>query len=413
MSEIVKKCQLLKASSKALGKASTAAKNQALNLVAEAIRENKAYILQENEKDVTDSINNNVKESLIDRLRLNEKRIDDIIEGIKTVVELKDPVWRSNDVWTLENGLNISKMTVPLGVIGIIYESRPNVTVDAFALAIKSGNAILLRGSSSAINSNKALVKAIKEGLEKSRISKDAIQLVEDLSRESVTEMLKLNQYIDLIIPRGGSGLIQSVVQNATVPTIETGVGNCHIFIDESAKLEDAVKIVKNAKAQRPGVCNACETILVHKAIADRFLPMVYDELKDLVELRGCERTRKIIETKEAIEDDWSEEYLDYILAVKVVDSIDEAIAHISQYGTMHSESIITENYSNADQFLREVDAAAVYVNASTRFTDGGVFGFGCEMGISTQKMHARGPMGLNELVAIKYVVRGNGQIRE
>lgn len=414
MSEIIKKSQLLKKASSLLSEASTKQKNEALKAVADSLMAHKELILDENKKDIENAICNNMKESLVDRLRLTEKRINDMVEGIQTVIDLKDPVWKSNDVWTLENGLNISKMTVPLGVIGIIYESRPNVTVDAFALAIKSGNCILLRGSSSALHSNKALVTSIKQGLRNSSISEEVIQLIEDISRESVTEMLKLNEYIDLIIPRGGSGLIQTVVQNATVPTIETGVGNCHTFVDETAKVDDALKIVINAKAQRPGVCNACETVLVHKNIANEYLPLLYDGLKEMVELRGCDKTREIIiEAKSASEEDWAEEFLDYILAIKVVDSLDEAIQHISIYGTKHSECIVTEDYTNAEKFLRNVDAAAVYVNASTRFTDGGAFGFGCEMGISTQKMHARGPMGLNELVTVKYVIRGNGQIRE
>lgn len=411
-SEIVLKSRILKEQANSLGEATTRDKNEALKLVAKSLIENQKNILEENEKDVNKAKDEGVKESLIDRLKLTEKRIGDMVDGIQTVIDLKDPVWKSNDVWTLENGLTISKMSVALGVIGIIYESRPNVTVDAFSLAIKSGNCILLRGSSSAINSNKALVKAIKEGLEKSNISKDMIQLIEDTSRESVNEMLKLNEYIDLIIPRGGSGLIQTVVKNATVPTIETGVGNCHVYIDASAKIEDAVKIVVNAKAQRPGVCNACESILVHKDVAEEFLPKLEKEFNGLVELRGCDRTKAIIKVKEATEQDWAEEFLDYILAIKIVDNLDEAIEHIRTYGTKHSEAIVTEDYTHAEKFLRSIDAAAVYVNASTRFTDGGVFGFGAEMGISTQKMHARGPMGLNELVTIKYVVRGNGQIR-
>jgi glutamate-5-semialdehyde dehydrogenase len=304
-------------------------------------------------------------------------------------------------------------MTVPLGIIGIIYESRPNVTVDAFALTLKSGNCILLRGSSSAVNSNIALVKSIKEGLRASSISEDVIQLIEDTDRSIVKEMLTLNDYLDVIIPRGGTELIRFVVDNATVPTIETGIGNCHVYVDETAKLQDAVNIIRNAKAQRPGVCNACETILVHEGVASEFLPLIYDALRDEVELRGCSETRKVIDVKEADDSDWSEEYLDYILAVKVVSDLEEAVKHIQKYGTNHSEAIVTENYTNANYFLRRVDAAAVYVNASTRFTDGGAFGFGGEMGISTQKIHARGPMGLNELVTIKYTVVGKGQIRK
>lgn len=410
---LLTKCRLLKEASKMLAVADTKKKNQALLLAAEAIDKNRQEILKANGTDVENARKEGMKESLVDRLALNPGRIDDMIKGIRTVAELKDPVGKSSEMWTLENGLVISKMTCPLGVIGIIYESRPNVTADAFALALKSGNAVLLRGSSSAIHSNMAIVAAIQEGLEKSEISQDVIQLLEDVSRETVEQMLKMNGYIDVIIPRGGSGLIKTVVAKATVPTIETGIGNCHIFVDETAKLQDAVRIVENAKLQKPGACNACETVLVHEKEADAFLPMLYDALVGKAELRGCEKTRQIIDVKPAGEEDWQEEYLDFILAVKVVSGIDEAISHIGLYGTKHSECIVTENYTNANRFLKEIDAACVYVNASTRFTDGGMFGFGCEMGISTQKMHARGPMGLAELVTIKYTITGAGQIRE
>ena len=410
--ELLHKCELLKKFSASLGVADTKMKNEALLLSAQAIDERREEILRANQIDVENARKEGMKESLVDRLALSHARIDDIIEGIKTVAGLKDPVWKSSQVWTLENGLVISKMTCPMGVIGIIYESRPNVTADAFALALKSGNGVLLRGSSSAIHSNTAIVSAIKEGLGKSRISPEVLQLLEDVSRETVEQMLKMNGYIDLIIPRGGRGLIRTVVENATVPTIETGVGNCHIFIDESGKLQEAVRIVENAKLQKPGACNACETVLVHEKAAKAFLPMLYEALKDKAELRGCPRTRAIIDVKPATEEDWQEEYLDYILAVKVVDDLEEAIGHIGVYGTKHSECIVTENYTHANRFLREVDAACVYVNASTRFTDGGMFGFGCEMGISTQKMHARGPMGLSELVTVKYTIQGEGQIR-
>lgn len=412
MSRLIEKCSKLKESSTLLSAASTSSKNSALQLVADGLKNNTEYILTENVKDVEAARENGIKESLIDRLKLNEERIDGIIESIDTIIKLKDPIWSSKDVWTTENGLTISKMTVPLGVIGIIYESRPNVTVDAFALALKSGNCILLRGSSSAINSNKALVKVIKDSLASSDISEDVIQLIEDTDRSIVKEMLTLNDYIDVIIPRGGADLIRMVVDNATVPTIETGIGNNHIYVDESANFEDAVKIITNAKVQRPGVCNAIENLLVHENIASKILPMVYKAISNKVEIRGCARTREIIDVIEATEDDWAVEYLDYILAIKVVSGIEEALKHIEKYGSMHSEAIITENYTNANYFLRRVDAAAVYVNASTRFTDGGVFGFGGEMGISTQKVHARGPMGLNELVTSKYTVVGNGQIR-
>ncbi len=412
MSTLIEKCTKLKKASVLLSAASTSSKNDALQLVADALSKNVDYILSENQKDVEAARLKGTKESLIDRLKLDEDRISGIIESIDTIIKLKDPIWSSKDVWTLENGLTISKMTVPLGVIGIIYESRPNVTVDAFALALKSGNCILLRGSSSAINSNKALVKVIKESLESSNISQEVIELIEDKDRDIVKEMVRLNGYIDVVIPRGGADLIRMVVDNATVPTIETGIGNNHLYIDQSAKFDDAINIITNAKVQRPGVCNAAETLLVHEAIAGDFLPKVYEALNEKLELRGCENTRKIIDVKEANEDDYTTEYLDYILAIKVVSAIDEAIDHIQKYGSKHSEAIVTENLTNANYFLRMVDAAAVYVNASTRFTDGGVFGFGGEMGISTQKIHARGPMGLNELVTSKYTIVGNGQIR-
>lgn len=354
-----------------------------------------------------------MKESLIDRLSLDKNRIGDMIEGIHAIIELKDPVWKSNDVWTLENGLTISKMTVPIGVIGIIYESRPNVTIDAFSLTLKSGNCILLRGSSTAIHSNRALVRAVKEGLRNSSITEDVIGFIDDVDRALVKEMLTLNSYIDLIIPRGGDELIQFVVKHATVPTIETGVGNCHVFVDESGDIEKALNIIENSKTQRAGVCNACETILIHKNIAEIILPRLTERISDRVELRGCEVSRSFVNMVEAKEEDWSTEYLDFIAAVRVVNSIDEAIDHVNKYGTKHSEAIVTESLKNANRFLREVDAAAVYVNASTRFTDGAQFGFGAEMGISTQKMHARGPMGLSELVTVKYTIMGSGQIRE
>ncbi|MFW5648753.1 MAG: glutamate-5-semialdehyde dehydrogenase [Candidatus Alkaliphilus sp. MAG34] len=413
MSVLTEKCIKLKEASRLLSTVPTKFKNDALNLVVESLKKNSSYILSENEKDIRIAEEDGTKSSLIDRLALNESRMQGMIDGVNTIIDLKDPIWRSNDVWTTETGLTISRMTVPLGVVGIIYESRPNVTVDAFALALKSGNCILLRGSSLAMHSNRALVKAIKEGLKQSEISEDVIQLIEDSDRDLVREMLTANEYIDVIIPRGGPELIRFVVDNATVPTIETGAGNCHTYVDDTAKLEDAVDIVINAKVQRPGVCNACETVLIHENMAGDILPRLYDALKNKVDLRGCPETRKIIDIKEATDDDWAEEYLDNILAIRIVSSVEEAVDHIQKYGTGHSEAIVTENFTNANYFLRSVDAAAVYVNASTRFTDGGEFGFGGEMGISTQKIHARGPMGINELVTIKYTIVGEGQIRE
>ncbi len=413
MTYLVEKCKRLHEAALGLAMINTKTKNDALKEVAISLEKHKAFILGENEKDILHAKAEHMKDSLIDRLRLDSKRIDDMIDGIHTIIELKDPVWRSKDVWTLENGLMISKMTVPLGVIGIIYESRPNVTIDAFSLALKSGNCILLRGSTSSVHSNRALVYAVKEGLKKSLISEGVIEFIDDPDRVIVKEMLTLNEYIDLIIPRGGKDLIQFVVRNATVPTIETGVGNCHIFIDETASFSMALDIVENAKVQRPGVCNACETVLIHNNIAKEFLPKLYNRLKDRVEIRGCGETLRHIHVSHATEDDWHEEFLDYILAVKIVEDVQEAISHIRKYGTKHSESILTENITNANLFTRQVDAAAVYVNASTRFTDGSEFGYGGEMGISTQKIHARGPIGLNELVTSKYTIMGSGQIRE
>ena len=413
VSNLIEKCEKLKEASYILSTVSAKSKNMALNLVVDSLKKNMAYILSENQKDIEIAKESGTKESLIDRLKLDEIRMQGIIDSINTVIKFDDPVWRSNDVWTLENGLTISKMTVPLGVIGIIYESRPNVTVDAFALALKSSNCILLRGSSLAIHSNRALVKAIKEGLEKSEINPNVVQLIDDPDRNIVKEMLTLNEYIDVIIPRGGADLIRFVVDNATVPTIETGSGNCHTYVDETANLKNATDIIVNAKVQRPGVCNACETILIHENIANKILPMIHEALNTKIELRGCPKTREIIDVKKATDEDWGKEYLDYILAIRVVPNIDEAIKHIQKYGTKHSEAIVTEDFTNANRFLRMVDASTVYVNASTRFTDGGEFGFGGEMGISTQKIHARGPMGLNELVTIKYTILGNGQIRE
>lgn len=413
MTYIEEKGKLLKAAEKQLSIASTKDKNIALEKVAQAIEARREEILRANQEDIEAGKASDMSAALIDRLTLNNERLDGIIEGIRTVIKLPDPIWKSNKVWTLENGLTISQMTTPLGTIGIVYESRPNVTVDAFSLALKSGNCIILRGSSSAIKSNTALVQAIKEGLSNSPISEDVVQFIDDTDRDLVLDMLRANDYIDLIIPRGGRGLIQFVIQNATVPTLQTGEGNCHTFIDESANLEAALKILINAKTQRLGVCNTCETLLVHEAIKDDFLPMAYEAIKDKIELRGCPRTLEVIQVKEATEEDYWEEYLDAILAVKVVKDVDEAIAHINKYGTKHSEAIVTESLTNANKFQRQVDASSVYVNASTRFTDGGEFGFGAEMGISTQKTHARGPVGLEQLTTYKYLIMGQGQVRE
>lgn len=396
-----------------LSMASTEDKNIALKKVSESLEKHRKDILESNALNIEIAEKDNMKPGLIDRLKLDNERLDGIIESIYTVIKLPDPIWKSDEVWTIENGLTISKMTVPLGVVGIIYESRPNVTVDAFSLALKSGNCIMLRGSSSAINSNMALVKAIKEGLRESNISEEVVQFIEEGDRGHVYDMLKANEYIDLIIPRGGKGLIDFVVENASVPTLQTGVGNCHVFVDESADIEKALNIVNNAKTQRVGVCNACETLLVYESIADKFLPMVFEKLRNIVEIRGCIETREIIEAKEVQESDWKEEFLDYIMAVKIVKDANEAINHIKAHGSKHSEAIITESLTNSQMFLRKVDASTVYVNTSTRFTDGGEFGFGAEMGISTQKIHARGPVGLEQLATYKYLIIGDGQIRK
>lgn len=413
--EVEVKAKKAKEAARKMAVIDTDTKNRALINMAEALLENTDKILKANEKDVLEAERRNLKASLVDRLKLDEKRIKAMAEGLKEVASLKDPVGDIEEMWIRPNGLQIGKMRVPIGVIGMIYESRPNVTADAAGLCLKAGNAVILRGGSDAINSNIAIASILAEAAYKSGIPEGAIQLIESTDREEVNRMMKLNGLIDLIIPRGGASLIKNVIENSTVPVIETGVGNCHIFVDESANFEMAKDIIVNAKVQRPGVCNAVETVLVHKGIAEKFLPVMVKELSSHgVEIRGCELTKRICpDVKEATEEDWATEYLDLILAVKVVENIDEALEHISKYFTGHSESIVTENYTNAMRFLKSVDSAAVYVNASTRFTDGGEFGFGAEIGISTQKMHARGPMGLKELTTYKYVILGSGQIRK
>ncbi|MDD5018778.1 MAG: glutamate-5-semialdehyde dehydrogenase, partial [Eubacteriales bacterium] len=379
--------------------------------IANALRDNAAYILDENKKDIENGRTKGTSGALLDRLALTPERIESMALGLENVAMLEDPIGEVLGTVKRPNGLTIGKKRVPLGVVGIIYEARPNVTSDAIGLCIKTGNAVVLRGGSDAINSNMAIVSVAGEAAYGAGLPEGALQLIDDTSREAAIYMMGLSGIIDVLIPRGGAGLIQSVVKNATVPVIETGVGNCHVYADDSADLKMALDIIDNAKTSRPSVCNAAETLLVHEAIARDFLPMVKDRLKN-VELRGCAKTRAIIGIKEATEDDYYTEYLDYILAVKVVQSLDEAIGHINKYGTKHSEAIVTTTYQNAETFLERVDAAAVYVNASTRFTDGNEFGFGAEIGISTQKLHARGPMGLKELTTIKYIIRGNGQIR-
>lgn len=387
-------------------------KNRALKAVAEAIRENAAYIIDRNSEDIK-AATGVIKDSLIDRLRLDEKRINSMADGIDDVVALPDPIGEGLGSSVRPNGLKIEKIRVPLGVIAIIYEARPNVTADAAALTLKSGNAVILRGGKEAVRSNMAIVSVMRQALESCGFDPDAIQLIEDTSRETAKALMCLNEYVDVLIPRGGAGLIRSVVENATVPVIETGTGNCHVYVDAICDLDMAADIVYNAKCSRPSVCNAEESLLVHKDVAELFLPYVKERL-DMknVEIRGCERTAKIIPCTPATEKDYYTEYLDYILSVKIVDSLEEAIFHINEHGTRHSECIVTSSYENAREFLARVDAAAVYVNASTRFTDGGEFGLGAEIGISTQKLHARGPMGLKELTTIKYCVYGNGQIR-
>ena len=352
---------------------------------------------------------------MLDRLTLTEARIHSMAEGVRQIAAQADPIGSVLEGHTNANGLKIEKVRVPLGVIGMIYEARPNVTADAAALCLKAGNAVILRGGKEAIQSNTAIAEILREAVAGEGLPEDSIQLIRDTTRESSIALMNLTGYLDVLIPRGGAGLIRSVVENSHVPVIETGVGNCHVFVDETADIDMAASIIFNAKTSRPSVCNAIETILVHKNIAARALPAIKAKLDEKnVELRGCERTREILGdcVIPAVESDWSEEYLDYILAIKVVDSLDDALAHIAQYSSGHSEAIVTENYRNAERFLAEVDAAAVYVNASTRFTDGGEFGLGAEIGISTQKLHARGPMGVNELTSTKFIIRGGGQIR-
>lgn len=404
-----------KDASRESAKLGTDEKNKGLFAVADELCKQSAYLLSENEKDVQEAESKGVKKSLIDRLRLTEQRIEDMAEGLRQIAGLEDPIGEVLEMKNRPNGLCIGKKRVPLGVIGIIYESRPNVTADAFGLCFKTGNAVILRGGSDAIHSNLAIVHTIKEALRKEKLPQDLILLVEGTSRETVQQMMKSHDYIDVLIPRGGAGLISTVVENSTVPVIETGTGNCHIFVDESADIEMAVDIIENAKTQRMGVCNACESLVVHEGIAKKAVPEIVKRLKlHQVEIRGDERAQELMsEIVPATEEDWGTEYLDAIISLKIVDSIEDAIHHINQYNTGHSESIITNDYDHALKFQDEVDAAAVYVNASTRFTDGFEFGFGAEIGISTQKLHARGPMGLLALTTTKYIIFGNGQIRK
>lgn len=406
--------QLAKEASRTLNKLSKPIKNACLLTVAKNLVENTDEILKANSKDIANGKANNMPESLLDRLQLTPERIEGIAEGVRQVAALEDPIGEVLSMKERPNGLMIGKKRVPLGVIGIIYESRPNVTVDAFSLCFKTSNAVILRGGSDAIYSNMALVTIIKQSLEEMHVTPDAIFLLEDTSRETATRLMKMNEYIDVLIPRGGAGLIRSVVQNATVPVIETGTGNCHVYVDASADVDMAVEIVKNAKLQRLGVCNACESLVIHKDIADAVMPRLIAMLNEnQCEIRGDQKVqtydRSVIP---ATEEDYATEYLDKIISAKVVDSIDAAIEHINRNSTGHSEAIVTKDYENAQRFLNEIDSAAVYVNASTRFTDGFEFGFGAEIGISTQKLHARGPMGLEALTTTKYIIYGNGQVR-
>ena len=414
MSRLIEMGKAAKDASVILAKLKTPEKNRALNACADALEKNMDRVLEVNKKDVEAAVANGIKGAFIDRLTLTEDRVRGMADGLRDVAKLDDPIGEVLYMKTLDNGLIIGQKRVPMGVIGIIFEARPNVTADAFGLCLKAGSATILRGGKEAFGSNTTVVNIFRETLESIGLPADCVQIVEDTSRETATEMMRLNGYIDVLIPRGGAGLIQSVVQNSTVPVIETGTGNCHTYVDESADLDMAVRIVINAKTQRPGVCNACESLLVHEAVADKFIPMVSKALKEKnVEIRG---DKKFIDEGGAVpaeDDDWGTEYSDLIISARVVKDIDEAIAHIRKYGTNHSECIVTESYTNAQKFLDEVDAAAVYVNASTRFTDGGQFGFGAEIGISTQKLHARGPMGLKEMTTTKYIIYGNGQIRQ
>ena len=389
-------------------------KDTALEAIVAALEAHTEEILAANREDLFAAEQNGMSRSLMDRLALNEKRIAGMADGVRQVKAQPDPVGQVLEGGVRPNGLRIEKVAVPLGVIGIIYEARPNVTADAAALCLKAGNAVILRGGKEAFRSNQAIAEVMRDAVETAGLPRDSIQLVQDTSRASSIEMMGLTGYLDVLIPRGGAGLIRAVVENSHVPVIETGVGNCHVYVDDAADLEMAADIIFNAKTSRPSVCNAIETVLVHKDAARAFLPMMKAKLDEKqVEIRGCDKTREILpDCVPACEEDWATEYLDYILAVKVVDSLDEAMAHIASYSSGHSECIVTENYRNAERFLSEVDAAAVYVNASTRFTDGGEFGLGAEIGISTQKLHARGPMGIRQLTSQKFVIRGNGQIR-
>ncbi|THF81208.1 glutamate-5-semialdehyde dehydrogenase [Cohnella fermenti] len=414
ISEVRTKAALAKEAAAAMNLATTKEKNEALLKLADALIAGQDAILEANAKDIRSGEANGTSSSLLDRLRLNPSRIEGIADGLRQVVELDDPIGTVLESFDRPNGLHIEKHRVPLGVIGMIYEARPNVTVDAAGLCLKTGNPVVLRGGSAALESNRVIVELMRQALADTALPADALQMIEDANRSSVDEMLKLNGLIDVIIPRGGASLIQNVVLNATVPVIETGAGICHTYVDATAEPSMAEEIALNAKVQRPSVCNAMETLIIHSAYAESRLAAMAERFREKnVELRGCERAKSLLPwIKSATEQDYATEYGDYILNVKLVDSVDEAIAHIRRFGTMHSECIVTETQANAERFLAEVDAAAVYHNASTRFTDGFEFGFGAEIGISTQKLHARGPMGLPALTSTKYIIKGNGQVR-
>ncbi|MGM0601851.1 MAG: glutamate-5-semialdehyde dehydrogenase [Bacillota bacterium] len=412
---LISQAEKSKKASRELAKLSSSEKNRALNLIADKLIDRKDEILEINKKDMEKGREAGLNRALLDRLKLSEERISSMAEGLRQVAAQDDPIGEILHMWKRPNGLQIGKVKVPLGVIGIIYEARPNVTVDVAGLCLKSGNAVILRGGSNAFNSNQILTNIIQGGLKEAGLSEDCVQLVGTTDRKAVEVLFTLNQYLDVLIPRGGKGLIQKVVNESRVPVIETGVGNCHVYVNKDADLNKAKKIVFNAKYSRPAVCNSAESLLVDKEIAERFLPemaRIFSESD--VELRGCEKTREIVPSvNKAAEEDFAAEYLDYIMSVKVVEDYSEAVEHIFKYGTKHSEAVVTENYTTARNFLNDIDAAAVYVNASTRFTDGGEFGLGAETGISTQKLHARGPMGVNELTTTKYIIMGDGQIRE
>lgn len=401
-----------------VGTLGTEVKNRTLLAAADALTEHEEEILAANALDMERAKANNMPEGLQDRLRLTHERIAGMADGLRQIASLDDPVGEVLSMKKRPNGLLIGKRRVSIGVIGMIYEARPNVTADAFGLCFKAGNCVILKGGSDAIDSNTAIVKAMRTALVKNDIPVSALSLIESTDRETTGRFMRMKEYVDLLIPRGGSGLIQSVVENATIPVIETGTGNCHVYVDDCADLDMAVTIIKNAKTQRIGVCNACESVVVHRAVEKEFLPKLYEALQEYsVELRGDAAAVESLGgekslVKHADEEDWGREYLDYILSVKTVDSLEEAIAHINRYNTFHSETIVTRDYDHAQKFLDEVDAACVYVNASTRFSDGGEFGFGAEIGISTQKLHARGPMGLEALTSYKYIIYGNGQVR-